>query len=70
MVIGPEEDSSAEAILKKLMAFRLIINSNSFCWKRSCTTLSLFDIEQCYRASLKNRVERKEMLIEKGWSCG
>lgn len=27
MVIGPEEDSNAEAILKKLMAFRLIINS-------------------------------------------
>lgn len=57
MVIGPEEDSSAEAVLKILMASRLIINSKAvqvtlleaFLYHTS----SLFDIEQCYSASLK-----------------
>ena len=74
VVIGPEEGSNAEAIPRRVMASRLMINSKvvqailleAFLYH----ALSLFDIEQCYCASSQNRVERKEMLIEKGWSCG
>lgn len=66
VVIGPEEGSKAEAVPRKVMASRLMVNTKvvpaillePFLYH----SVSLFDIEQCYCASPQNRVERKEML--------
>lgn len=67
VVISPEEGSNAEVIPRKVMASRLMINSAVV---QVVLKMSLFDTQQCYRASSQNRVEGKEMLIKKGWSCG
>ena len=73
MVIGPEEGANADAIPRKVMASRLMINSKVVQAILLETilyhTLSLLE-KECYCASSQNGVERKETLIEKGWSCG
>lgn len=72
VVISPEEGSNAEAIPRKVMASRLTINS------KVVQAIPLETVLYHALSLTQNNATvpplktgwRKEMLIEKGWSCG